>query len=175
MPEFGGERCGGAYLMPRLIPNWRRLELEDEGFIKRLRHRYGCFHGRVHRDTGGFSIWAKEPRLAGKRWRQATMIKSLPPSCPRSVIEQWCEAFGCPPPWVPKGERKAWRDEWGQRNGVPPKPKVHPLARAVDRGHRWKEEGRQSKISNVGHGIENFCGDGLVYDDEEEDEDLDRE
>ena len=39
---------------------------------------------------------------------------------------------------------------------MPPKPKVHPLARAADRRHRWKEEGRKSKISNVGHGIENL-------------------
>src|SRR2546422_930999 len=124
--------------MPRRLPLYRQLTLDgSDRFFRRVREECISTYGRVDRVTGAFTIWMKEPKVEGAKWRKSFELKSLPATEPREEVERWCDALGCPPPWVPRAKRKAWRAAWRKRNGVPErKPRL--------------ERDRQRRVVSIG-------------------------
>ena len=96
----------------------KSLDLNDSAKLRLLRRMDLAAYCRVHKVTGGVSIWTKASRAEGAKWRRSILVVAIPPRSPRHLVEKWCEALGAAPPWIDRDDRKAWRAAWRRRNGL---------------------------------------------------------
>src|SRR5207245_5192417 len=124
----------------------RQLDLNDDAKIRALRPF--AKYPRVHPVTGAISIWSSvwqdDWNHGGEARKKAVLIVTIPPRTARNAVEVICEKLGCPPPWIPRVDRKEWRLAWRRRYGAPDRAPRLPRTQLVQANMEAFEDTRDS-------------------------------